>query len=225
MSLDEKSFQEQLRQFTDLTGAYHEAFRSNFVRAPELREKLDSLFKARWPEPPSGPPPNPVSPQPGGTPGIIQPDSVRLNESLSENIQAGDAEIADAHLRHEWGGDYEHNFKQVEAGRDSVFNKADPSDEIVYHAILGSPLANNPQFLEVLRTIGKEPLATNVADISRFSEQQRIDMAGVVAVDLLRHTGIPVDENHPIIRQLDEILDRKQLIDWGTRLHQRLYRR
>jgi len=45
-------------------------------------------------------------------------------------------------------------------------------------------------------------LAINVADISRFSSEQRRDMAGAVAMDLLRHTGVPVNANHPIIQQL-----------------------
>src|SRR6516225_6357474 len=71
------------------------------------------------------------------------------------------------------------------------------------------PLGNNPQFLKVLRDIGKEPLAINVADISRFSSEQRRDMAGAVAMDLLRHTGVPVNANHPIIQQLAQVLDEK----------------
>jgi hypothetical protein len=223
--MNDSEFDAGLKQFTDPAGIYHEDFKSNFVRKPELREKLDALFRSRWPEEPPGPAPNPAPPQLGGTLAKGPGAGVDPGATVSEKSPADDAEIAEQHLRHQWGREFDANMKMMEVGRDSVFHKGDPADEIVYHAILGSPLASSPPFLEVLRTIGKEPLATNVADISRFSEQQRIDMAGAVAMDLLRSTGIPVDQNHPIIRELDEILDRKTLIDFGARLYQRRFRR
>jgi hypothetical protein len=189
---------------------------------PDTRDYMASLSKRITPPSPE---PQPAPPQTGGTLGKAPVAGVDPGAIVGEKSPADSPEIAEQHLRYQWRQDFEFNMKMMEAGRDSVFHKGDPADEIVYDAVLKSPLANDPRFLEVLRTIGKEPLAVNVADISRFSEQERRDMAAVVAVGLLRDTGIPVDENHPIIRQLDEILDRKQLIDWGARLHQRLFRR
>jgi hypothetical protein len=220
--------QAEIDSFEKPGGEHHAGWLKN---DPSIRQKWDALYQRLYPEAtpqtPTAPPPS----SPGTTPQIGNPSdkaqgpAVHPRANTSEKSEADSPEIADAHLRQQWQHDYDRNWKQVEIGRDSVFNKADPNDEAVYHAVLGSPLANNPQFLEVLRTISKEPLASNVPDISRFSEARRRDMAGAVAMDLLRHTGIPVNENHPIIRELAAILDEKTLIDWGCRLHERLYRR
>jgi hypothetical protein len=231
--MNDQEFDAAVKEFTDPAGVHHEAFKNNFVYKPELKEKFDSLFKNHWPEesvPPTGSVTVPII---GTLPGA--PQSEPAPKAPAENWPAPPAEpvpamrddyaVAEEHLRHEWGDGYEANWKMVEAGRDSVFNKADPGDERIYDAVLRSPLGNDPQFLKMLRDVGKEPLPSNVPDISRFSEQQRRDMAGAVAMDLLRHTGVPVNANHPIIRQLFAVLDEKQLIDWGARLHQRLYRR
>jgi hypothetical protein len=165
--MDDNQFQTGLREFVDPAGVHHEAFKNNFVRHPELRQRFDDLFRSRWPEPELTPPSNPgkpgTIPAPQPEPSTPKPPAENWvsppAELTDEKLSRDDYAVAEEHLKHEWGNAYEQNWKLVEAGRDSVFNKADPGDELVYHKVLGSPLRQQSAILESAprhrqRTIG-----------------------------------------------------------------------
>jgi hypothetical protein len=193
---------------------------------PQAIERMNELWKATAvPQPESPPNPPPIVPT-DAAPGPSGPGEIFVPGTHS--IETGDAEIAEAHLKAQWGSAYDENFKQMEAGRDSIFNRSDRSDEVIYDAVINSPLVNNPQALELLRTIGREPLSPNVADIRGLTPPQKEQMADVAAGYLLRSTGLPADSSHPILRELDRLvsegkLSKQQVVDWGARLHQRLF--
>src|SRR5215472_6993030 len=109
--MNDSEFETGLKEFTDPAGVHHEAFKSNFAYKPELKEKFDALFKNRWPEEPVPPPGHGL---PGTNP-APQPESAPkppegnwpAPPATDEKSSRDDYAIAEQHLQHEWGKDYE----------------------------------------------------------------------------------------------------------------------
>jgi hypothetical protein len=219
--MDEKNFREQLQQFTTPEGQYFKEFQNNFAHHPELRQRLDDLFKSRYPEPasqPPAPPPNAETSTQG--PGA----SVRPEATSSEKIGRDPYAIAEEHLKHEWRDGYEANMKTSLAARDFLFDAKNVEDEALFARVVSSPMGNDPRLLQALHRIaGMLPASAHPSDIGDMSQQQRIDAAGGVAAYLFGRDGRL--EDNPILRGLADAVDQESLINFGARLHRRIFGR
>jgi hypothetical protein len=226
--MDEKSFQEQLQQFTTPEGQYFKEFQNNFAHHPELRQRLDDLFRDRYPEPASQPPPTPPPPSPGTAPQIGNPSDkaqgaiVNPAPTSSEKSSLDDYDVAQDHLRHVWRDGYEGNMKSAETARDFIFDAKNVEDEALFARVVSSPMGNDPRVIQALHRIaGMLPATAHPADIGDMSQQQRIDAAGGVAAYLFGRDGRLAD--NPILRGLADAVDQETLINFGARLFRRIF--
>jgi hypothetical protein len=209
MSLDEAQFETALKEFTEVGGVHHEAFRSNFVRAPELKEKFDALFKSRWPEPPPGPPPNPASQPPAGnTSPEGQGENVRLNDA-SENLGIEERRIAEQHLIQTLGAS---EAGSTVASAREVFNslvdKTHTGDQAFLGLLESVGLGNDPELIVHLAGLkGKLSVlgpSLDAVALSKMSPDERLSRAVASAVAILG----PLDS--PFVKRLERLFPDEQ---------------
>jgi hypothetical protein len=209
MFMNDSEFEAGLKQFVDPAGIYHEDFKQNFAHKPELREKLDSLFKSRWPEPPSGPPPNPAPPQPGGTLGKGPGEIVDPRATSGENIGAEERRVAEQHLIQTLGAS--EAGSTVAAAREvfgSLVDRNNAGDQAFLTLFEGAGLGNDPELVVRLSQLrGKLPALGPSLDrvaMARMSPDEKLGRA-ISAV-----TAILGPLNSPFVRRLERLFPDQQ---------------
>jgi hypothetical protein len=196
--MNDQEFEAGLKEFTDPAGVHHEAFKSNFAYKPELRQRFDDLFKSRWPEPESTPPPSTPAPQPEPAtpkaPGAENWPAPPAAEPLSAAEQSElDAEKTRGldELRNRWSGRYDTNLRDMAEMRDQLWNSRDPGDMAVREVINGV-VGNDPRFAvrlqELKAELGERLKSSPPVDTSGMTRQQQeskvIAFAQLVLKDL-----------------------------------------